>query len=37
MGLPWSFLSTHPLDERRIEALRAHMPQAMAEYRLPGE
>lgn len=27
-----TFLSTHPLDERRIEELRLFMPQAMAEY-----
>lgn len=27
------FLSTHPLDERRIQELQAYMPRAMAEYR----
>lgn len=28
-----AFLSTHPLDQRRIAELRSFMPQAMAEYR----
>jgi predicted Zn-dependent protease len=32
-GAPPEFLSTHPLDERRIAALEAHLPRAMAEYR----
>ncbi|MFT4639475.1 MAG: putative Zn-dependent protease [Verrucomicrobiales bacterium] len=32
-GSKHEFLSTHPLDERRIQALRAHVPRAMAEYR----
>ena len=27
------FLSTHPLDERRINALRSYIPRAMSEYR----
>ncbi|MDF1859224.1 MAG: M48 family metallopeptidase [Verrucomicrobiales bacterium] len=27
------FLSTHPVDERRITELRAYMPKAMAEYK----
>lgn len=30
---PIAFLSTHPLDERRIAKLQALMPQAQAEYR----
>lgn len=29
------FLSTHPLDERRIQALEAFMPKALAEYQPP--
>lgn len=28
-----AFLSTHPLDDRRIEELRRYMPEAMAEYK----
>lgn len=28
----WEFLSTHPLDDRRIEQLHSLMPAAMAEY-----
>ncbi|MDF1849334.1 MAG: M48 family metallopeptidase [Verrucomicrobiales bacterium] len=28
-----AFLSTHPLDERRIDELRKFMPEAMAEYK----
>ena len=32
----WEFLSTHPLDERRIAALEAQMPAALAEYRKYG-
>ncbi len=32
-GLGPAFLSTHPLDQRRIDELRKFMPQAMAEYK----
>jgi predicted Zn-dependent protease len=32
-GQPMEFLSTHPLDERRIAAIEAQLPRAMAEYR----
>jgi predicted Zn-dependent protease len=32
-GSPPEFLSTHPLDERRIAAIEAQLPRAMAEYR----
>lgn len=31
-GQGWEFLSTHPLDERRIADLEALMPQALSEY-----
>lgn len=31
-GRGWEFLSTHPLDERRIADLEALMPQALSEY-----
>jgi metalloendopeptidase OMA1, mitochondrial len=31
-GTPW-FLRTHPLDEKRVEQLRAWMPEARAQYR----
>jgi predicted Zn-dependent protease len=31
-GAPPEFLSTHPLDQRRISALEAQLPRAMAEY-----
>lgn len=31
-GTPW-FLRTHPLDQKRIENIRAWMPEAKAEYR----
>jgi predicted Zn-dependent protease len=31
-GAPPEFLSTHPLDQRRIEALERAMPRAVAEY-----
>lgn len=34
-GRTYAFLSTHPLDETRIEALRAMLPKARAEYRQP--
>jgi predicted Zn-dependent protease len=30
------FLSTHPLDSRRIEELQAYLPTAQAEYKKPG-
>ncbi|WP_020507537.1 M48 family metallopeptidase [Lamprocystis purpurea] len=30
------FLSTHPLDAKRIAQLKAHLPQALAEYRKAG-
>jgi metalloendopeptidase OMA1, mitochondrial len=32
-GAPW-FLRTHPVTETRIEDLRSHLPEALAEYRL---
>jgi predicted Zn-dependent protease len=32
----WEFLSTHPLDEKRIAALEAEMPAALAEYQKHG-
>jgi predicted Zn-dependent protease len=32
-GSPPEFLSTHPLDQRRITAIEAQLPRAMAEYR----
>ena len=32
----WEFLSTHPLDEKRIAALEAEMPAAVAEYQKHG-
>ena len=32
----WEFLSTHPLDEKRIAALEAEMPAALAEYQKAG-
>lgn len=32
-GASVEFLSTHPLDDRRIQALQAYMPRALAEYR----
>ncbi len=32
----WQFLSTHPLDETRINQLEAEMPAALAEYRKHG-
>lgn len=32
-GRSSEFLSTHPLDERRIQALEAFMPEALAHYR----
>ena len=32
-GASIEFLSTHPLDGRRIQALQAYMPRALAEYR----
>ncbi len=31
-GEPLEFLTTHPLDDRRIEALEAALPRAVAEY-----
>ncbi len=31
-GKPLEFLSTHPLDSRRIEAIERQLPKAMAEY-----
>jgi predicted Zn-dependent protease len=31
-GRPPEFLSTHPLDEKRIAALQRHLPKAIAEY-----
>jgi metalloendopeptidase OMA1, mitochondrial len=34
-GTPW-FLSTHPVDTKRIAALQAEMPEAMKYYRGPG-
>lgn len=32
----WEFLSTHPLDDKRIAALEAEMPAALAEYQKHG-
>ena len=32
-GSSLEFLSTHPLDDRRIAALRSYMPRALADYR----
>ena len=32
-GRPIAFLSTHPLDDRRIAQIEALLPQAEAEYR----
>ncbi len=36
-GKPLEFLSTHPLDERRIAELRALLPRAEAEYARAGK
>jgi len=35
-GAPIPFLSTHPMDDRRITELEVMMPEAMAIYRGPG-
>jgi predicted Zn-dependent protease len=35
-GQQWEFLSTHPLDERRIQQLEGWMPEALAEYQKAG-
>ena len=31
-GRPPEFLSTHPMDQKRIAALQGHLPKAIAEY-----
>ena len=31
-GQPPEFLSTHPVDEKRISELQRHMPRALEEY-----
>ena len=36
-GEKWEFLSTHPVDEKRIAQLQSLLPEAMAEYQKAGK